>query len=509
MKYILIMLALVILSNFLLISDFFFNNKVFAQSSEKNKFLPTLLESNLTIQVVQIGLDFPTKMTFVDEETILVAEKVTGKIREIKNLILRENPILDLHVESGWEKGLVGLSSAKISEKEDYVFVYFTESTNSSDTRFDNYLTEGNENNGTKLVRYIWDGKMLRDPQLLLHPIHLAQRVHQGGAMTILNNHLYLLVGDNNQRENFLINHPASEKVYDQGIIFRIDMDGNAVPSNPFQEPNLSKYFAFGIRNGYGLAVDPNTQNIWDTENGPENFDEINMIFSGFNSGWKKIMGPNMNGSTNTDYLTRIEGSAYSDPEFSWKTPIGVTAIEFMDSKKYGSEFENSVLVGDVFGNIYRFELNDDRDGFVFSDPILDDKIEDSREESASLIFGKNFGIITDIKMGPDGFLYLVSMIQSDEKFEWGVWASYLSLQDIDLKNQGPMMGTIFRIVPSDLLEDTDSLSPRKQFSNGVLPRDITCKEDLKLIFKFTDNSPLCIKPSTLQKLQERGWKIR
>ena len=105
-----------------------------------------------------------------------------------------------------------------------------------------------------------------------------------------------------------------------------------------------------------------------------------------------------MNASADSYNLTKIEGSNYSDPEFTWYFPIGVTAIEFMEPKKYGPEFENSVIVGEVLGHLYRFELNDERNGFAFSDPVLDDKLENSREESESIIFGKNFGIITDIK---------------------------------------------------------------------------------------------------------------
>jgi len=506
MKYCVIISLLIIFSGYLSNEDFFFKNSVLAQTSENKKFLPTLVESNFTIQIINIGIDFPTQMTFVDEKTILVAEKASGKVKEIKNLQLRKNPVLDLNVESGREKGFVGISSAKTSDQQ-YVFVYYTESVNKTDTHFPKFQLEGNDNNGTKLVRYVWDGHTLKDPELILHPIPYATRVHQGGVMVVQNNNLHLLVGDNYQEDNFLINFPSYKKIYDQGVIFRMDFNGNSVSSNPFKEdPSLSKYFAYGIRNGYGLAIDPITEKIWDTENGPEVFDEINLIYPGFNSGWKKIMGPNVNGSIKVHNLTMIEGSEYSDPEFSWKHPIGVTAIGFLDSKKYGKDYGNSVLVGDVRGNIYRFELNDERNGFVFSDRRLDDKVADMPEENESLIFGKNFGIITDFKTGPDGFLYITSMVQSDDNTGYNIWASHL--QEFDVKNQGTMMGVIFRIIPSNLLEDSDMLPPRKQFANGVLPRDINCKEDLQLIFKFTDNSPICVTHSTSQKLLERGWLI-
>jgi len=209
--------------------------------------------------------------------------------------------------------------------------------------------------------------------------------------------------------------------------------------------------------------------------------------------------------SSELSNLISLEGSRYSDPEFSWHAPIGVTAIEFINSEKYGTEYQNDVLVGDsINGNIYHFELNDDRDGFVFSDPLLEDLVADDPKEVESLIFGKNFGIITDIKTGPDGYLYLVSMVQTDS-LGWGVWRSRLT--EGDLEKQGSNMGVIFRILPEPIFKDIfEKLSPKRQVEQGILPTDLICKEGLELIFKSKINSPGCVKPTTVKKLIERGW---
>ena len=76
-------------------------------------------------------------------------------------------------------------------------------------------------------------------------------------------------------------------------MIFRINDDGTAPSDNPFaSQPNLAKYYAYGIRNGFGLAFDPLSGELWDTENGPNAYDEINLVRPGFNSGWERIMGP-------------------------------------------------------------------------------------------------------------------------------------------------------------------------------------------------------------------------
>ena len=473
---------------------------------------PTLIDPNFKIQVVQKGLDFPTKMTFVDNDIILIAQKANGQVAVIKNFELLKDPALDLNVESGWERGFTGLSSINY-QRENFVFVYYTESATKEDTHVPGGKKEGNENNGNKLVRYRWDGSMLVDPVLLLHPIPYSTKAHQGGAITILDNYLYIIIGDNEEykiREkpgNFLINTSQERNYYDRGTIFKIDFEGNPAPNNPFPDPDLSKYYSYGIRNGYGIAVDPLTKNIWDTENGPEVFDEINLIFSGFNSGWKKIMGPNGVGrySSELSNLISLEGSRYSDPEFTWNVPIGVTAIEFINSEKYGTEYQNDVLVGDsINGNLYHFELNDDRDALVFSNSLLEDLIADVPMEVESNVLGKNFGIITDIKTGPDGYLYLVSMVQTDSS-GWGVWRG--SLHEGDLEKQGPKLGVIFRILPESVfIEIFEKLPLKRQVEQGILPNDVFCKEGLELIFKSKNNSPGCVKPTTAKKLIERGW---
>jgi len=469
---------------------------------------PTLIDPNFKIQVVQKGLDFPTKMTFVDNDTILIAQKANGQVAVIKNFELLKDPALDLNVESAWERGFTGLSSINY-QRENFVFVYYTESATKEDT----HVPGGGQNNGDKLVRYRWDGSMLVDPVLLLHPIPYSTNNHHGGAMTILDNYLYIIIGDNEEYNirgkpgNFLINTSQERNYYDRGTIFKIDFEGNPAPNNPFPDPDLSKYYSYGVRNGYGITVDPLTKNIWDTENGPEVFDEINLIFSGFNSGWKKIMGPNGVGGYSSELsdLTSLEGSRYSDPEFTWKVPIGVTAIEFINSEKYGTEYQNDLLVGDsINGNLYHFELNDDRDALVFSNSLLEDLVADAPEEVGSNVLGKNFGIITDIKTGPDGYLYLVSMVQTDSS-GWGVWRG--SLHEGDLEKQGPKLGVIFRILPESVfIEIFEKLPPKRQVEQGILPNDVFCKEGLELIFKSKNNSPGCVKPTTAKKLIERGW---
>jgi glucose/arabinose dehydrogenase len=171
----------------------------------------------------------------------------------------------------------------------------------------------------------------------------------------------------------------------------------------------LSKYFAYGIRNSFGLTFDPVAKNIWDTENGPASNDEINIVGPGFNSGWQTIMGPISASGNTVDELVSFENSHYADPILTWLDPPALTDIEFLNSSGLGETYSNNVFVGDNNnGNLYYFELNPERNGFILDS--ISDLVVDNEEEQSSTVFGTGFGSITDLVTGPgDGFLYILS----------------------------------------------------------------------------------------------------
>jgi len=104
---------------------------------------------------------------------------------------------------------------------------------------------------------------------------------------------------------------------------------------------------------------------------------------------------------------------SYSEPEFSWLDPTAPTAISFIDTEPF-SIYKNFLFVGDNnSGQIFSFPLNVTRTGFDFASfPSLQDLVADNNAERDLLSFGSGFGVITDIKVGPDGVLYVVSLTQ-------------------------------------------------------------------------------------------------
>lgn len=365
-------------------------------------------DQNLNVESFVEGLNSPTSMAFLDNNNILVLEK-NGLVRLVSNGQLQSQPVLEVSVNTQSERGLLGIAVQESNSIDNSsihnvntknVFLYYTEAGEDGELQ-------------NRVYKYTWNGQALENPVLLLDLPAIPGPNHDGGKLMIgPDNYLYGVIGDLNH-DGMLQNFPEGASPDDTGIIFRINpLDGTIVPDNPFlTDPNdpTSKYFAYGIRNSFGLTFDPVSKNIWDTENGPASNDEINIVAPGFNSGWQTIMGPiSASGNTEED-LVNFEGSHYADPILTWLDPPALTDIEFLNSTSLGENYYNNVFIGDNNnGNLYYFELNPERNGFILDS--VSDLLVDNEEEQSSVVFGNGFGSITDLVTGPsDGFLYILS----------------------------------------------------------------------------------------------------
>jgi glucose/arabinose dehydrogenase len=422
------------------------------QQQEQRIVKPSLIglreKNSLNVEnFVAHGLFFPTSMAFVDDNHILVLEK-TGQVRLITNGVLQKQPILTVPVDNTSERGLLGIAVLKPSNSSGgnsglvdrknagIATTRTTTSTTITATKVFLYFTEANgrEPLRNRIYKYDWDSKnhLLLNPKLILDVSALPGPNHNGGKITIGPDHyLYAVIGNVNAGDSILQNDKRGRGPHDTSVIFRIDPNNDGLPApkkNPFSSSDnnsttnniLSRYYAYGIRNSFGITFDPITGRLWDTENGELTYDEINLVQPGFNSGWQLVMGPISRSNITTKNLVNLPGSHYSDPAFSWLTTIGVTDIEFLKSSKLGNRYANNIFVGDINnGNLYYFELNKDRTGLWFGynndydnneAALLSDLVADDKAEVSSIIFGKGFGGITDIKTGPeDGFLYILS----------------------------------------------------------------------------------------------------
>ena len=139
------------------------------------------------------------------------------------------------------------------------------------------------------------DGSDLINQKLILDLSAIPGPNHNGGKITLgKDNYLYAIIGNLNHRtklQNFENGDP-----YYTGSIYRIDLHSGSAPvDNPFVESAfqiLIKLLHMVSDIPIGLAIDPITGDVWNTEIGPSFSDEINLVEPGFNSGWRSIMGP-------------------------------------------------------------------------------------------------------------------------------------------------------------------------------------------------------------------------
>ncbi len=260
---------------------------------------------------------------------------------------------------------------------------------------------------------------------------------------------------------------PEPDDAHLSGVILRLNPDGTTPTDNPFFSAgasipgqagiNIQKIFAYGLRNSFGMDFDPISGALWEEENGDDSFSEINRADPGFNSGWVQIMGPpsriaqykaietspENDPCLDTPYfglqqlrwspeliadspaqaLSRLfvlPGSHYSEPEFSWKFELAPGAIGFVRGRGLGPQYEGDLIVGGARsilqgGHLFHFNITGNRRKIGVDDPRLEDRVADNLckfdlTESESLLFGRNFGTVTDLQNGPNGSMYVVSI---------------------------------------------------------------------------------------------------
>ena len=357
----------------------------------------TLTDPQLQARQLVSGLVMPTTMAFIGTNDILVLEKDAGKVRRVLDGALLSDAVLQLAVDNLEERGLLGIAVHPQFPATNWVYLYYSAAGSPPTNR---------------IARFEWNGSAVTNESVLLE-LPASFDGHNGGVLGFgPDGKLYAVIGDQGLSglfQNSDTNTPAEIT----SAIVRINDDGSVPADNPFFALGgvFTRFFAYGVRNSFGFGFDPVSGKLWDTENGFHDYNEINLVEPGFNSGWRKIMGPVSRSASTTNDLVMIDGAHYADPKFSWLATVAPTAITFLSSTNLGAQYENDAFVGDFnTGTLYRFQPNAQRDGFVFTDPDLADLIADDNGQLDEVIFGTGFGAISDVEVGPDGNLYVLSI---------------------------------------------------------------------------------------------------
>ncbi|MEL7119873.1 MAG: PQQ-dependent sugar dehydrogenase [Bacteroidota bacterium] len=330
-------------------------------------------ELKFSLETVADGFKIPWGMDFLPNGDLLVSER-SGTLYRIDNNNKREAIEGVPSVVARGQGGLMDVELHPNFESNKWVYISYSK----TDPRNSKLAT-------TAVIRGKLKGNQLtKVGEVFLAEPYLPTRHHYGSKLEFdRDGYLFISVGDRgrrNQNPQSLDNHC--------GKIHRIHDDGSIPKDNPFVNDNKAKasIFSYGHRNPQGIAMNPTTGQIWETEHGPRGGDEVNIIQKGKNYGWPVISyGINYNGTKFTD-LTEQEGLL--QPELYWVPSIAPCGTEFVSGNKYPA-WEGDLLVGSLsFEYLNRCKVENNK--IVGEEKLL-----------------KNVGRVRDVEMGPDGYIYV------------------------------------------------------------------------------------------------------
>lgn len=369
----------------------------------------TVVDPNLKVQTWVRGLDNPTGIAYLDGNgDALITQKNDGKVLFVQGKTIA-GTALDLPVANASEEGLLGITLSPTFATDQHVYLYYTQSDKDGGTPIVNTIK-----------RYTWNGSTLKFNKNIISLPATPGPNHNGGKIEFgPDGKLYAFVGELNRNEQ--TSNYRNTAINRIGSILRLNPSGSSVTTNPFynaanagtSKAALNDIYAYGIRNSFGMAFDPASGFLWESENGPTQFDELNRILPGFNGGWERIMGPSSrNGGVPGNLVSLGDRAQYFDPKFSWATPVAPTAMEFLETGRLGGQYKNDLFLGDVHGGkLFHFDLTASRKSLVLpgdlADGVADNTADKRFAEQTPILFGSDFGTVTDLKTGPGGMFVL------------------------------------------------------------------------------------------------------
>ena len=204
--------------------------------------------------------------------------------------------------------------------------------------------------------------------------------------------HLFITVGERQARAaGDLEAHPAQDLSNHHGTVIRLYEDGRVPDDNPFvgQAGKLPEIWSYGHRNPQGLAIHPETGDVWTTEHGPQGGDELNLIQPGRNYGWP-VVGYGVNYGSGLAIHEGILREGMESPVHFWVPSIATSGLLFYTGDRFPGWKGNLLAAGLAGEQIARLTMSPDGKQVLREETIL-----------------QGMGRVRDVRQGPDGYVYV------------------------------------------------------------------------------------------------------
>lgn len=315
-------------------------------------------DDKLVIQKIADQLDVPAGLEFVGKD-ILIIHRNIDKVSLIRNLELKKYPVLDVNPFNYENESKLSGIALKNLNNTNYVLLFYSEHPTNKVGEKSN-LEEIN-----RIYGYKWNatGLELTNATLILDLASEAPATISNNMVIGPDDKLYTAVDDSDNSSN-------------DTIILSTDLINQSSQNIFLHQSGFEHDYGYKIHNLSAMAFDPFTKLLWTVENSADGRAKIGLLRSD------------------------IDGGSGNKTKFSWKSDSLVTALTFMNSSALGNKFSNDLMVGDISGNIYKFELDKSRAN-----------IAEGQNLSAELI-ATGFGPISDLKIGTDGALYVLTLTE-------------------------------------------------------------------------------------------------
>jgi aldose sugar dehydrogenase len=328
---------------------------------------------NFTMETVVEGLENPWSVDFLPDGRMLVTEK-PGRLRIVDNGQLSE-PVSGLPEVK--DKGQGGLLDVALDP--DYAnnqIIYLS------------YSAKGKGGIGTEVVKGKLVGNELKDTQVIFKLSPKTNTGYHFGSRLLFakDGSLFITLGDRGDMDR-------SQDINDHaGSLIRINKDGSIPEDNPFvNNPNAKpEIYTYGNRNMQGIAMHPETGDVWTIEHGPQGGDELNLMKPGVNYGWP-VITYGANYGTGTKIGEGTEKAGMEQPVHYWVPSIAASSLLFYTGDKFPNWKGNAFVSSLRFGQLARLEMKDNK--VIKEERIFDGEIDRIRE----------------VQQGLDGFIYIIT----------------------------------------------------------------------------------------------------